>query len=122
MVNSAGKIPLNKFTHTIRAAQTVLQYGIGAMIDFPDQTLMTAAPDYWDDQILTIHDERLEKALGVSYFGMPGGKEEFSFGISYVRFPKWYFCPECRRFLPIEKWVAEYKKSPQNANWNIIHI
>ena len=110
MVNSAGKIPLNKFTHTIRAAQTVLQYGVGAMIDFPDQTLMAAAPDYWDDQILTIHDERLEKALGVSYFGMPGGKDEFSFGISYVRFPKWYFCPECRRFQPIEKWVAEYKK------------
>ncbi len=110
MVNSAGKIQLNKVTHTIRAAQTVLQYGVGAMIDFPDQTLMAAAPDYWDDQILTIHDERLEKALGVSYFGMPGGKEEFSFGISYVRFPKWYFCPECRRFLPIEKWVAEYIK------------
>jgi hypothetical protein len=31
---------------------------------------MAAAPDYWDDQILTIHDERLEKALNVSYFGM----------------------------------------------------
>lgn len=101
---------MNKVTHTIRAAQTVLQYGAGAMIDFPDQTLMAAAPDYWDDQILTIHDERLEKALGVSYFGMPGGKDEFSSGISYVRFPKWYFCPECRKFQPIEKWVAEYKK------------
>lgn len=110
MVNPVGKVPLNKITHTIRAAQAVLQYGVGAMIDFPDQTLMAAAPDYWDDQILTIHDERLEKALNVSYFGMPGGKDEFSFGISYVRFPRWYFCPECRRFQPIERWVAEYKK------------
>lgn len=110
MVNPVGKIQLSKVKHTIRAAQTVLQYGAGAMIDFPDQTLMAAAPDYWDDQVLTIHDERLEKALNVSYFGMPGGKDEFAYGISYVRFPKWYFCPECRRFQPIEKWATEYKK------------
>lgn len=111
MINPVDKIKLNKVTHTNRAAQTVLQYGVGAMIDFPDQTLMAAAPDYWDDQILTIHDERLEKALGVSYFGMPGGKDEFPFGISYVRFPRWYFCPECRRFQPIEKWIIEYKRA-----------
>lgn len=45
------RIPLSRVTHTIRAAQAVLQYGVGAMIDFPDQTLMTAAPEYWDETI-----------------------------------------------------------------------
>ena len=40
------------------------------MVDFPSQTLMTAAPEYWNDQIIRIHDERLEKSLGVRYFGM----------------------------------------------------
>ena len=104
------RIPLNRVTHTIRAAQAVLQYGVGAMIDFPDQTLMTAAPEYWDNKVVFIHDERLEKALQVTKFGMPGGKNEFPEGISYVRFPQWYFCPKCRRFQPIKQWVKEYRR------------
>lgn len=105
------KIPLNRTTHSVRAAQAVLQYGVGAMIDFPDQTLMCAAPEYWADKVIEIHDERLEKALKVDYFGMPGGKDEIQFrdGISYVRFPEWYFCPKCRKFQSLKKWYKEYK-------------
>ena len=84
---------LNRVTHSVRASQAVLQYGVGAMVDFPDQTLMTAAPEYWEDKVIQIHDERLEKALHVDYFGMPGGSDEPQFreGISYARFPEWYF-------------------------------
>lgn len=102
---------LNHITHSVRASQAVLQYGIGAMIDFPDQTLMTAAPEFWADKVVAIHDERLEKALSVDYFGMPGGKDEIQYadGISYVRFPKWYFCPKCRKFQTLDKWLSEYK-------------
>lgn len=107
------KIPLNSVTHSVRSAQAILQYGVGAMVDFPDQTLMTAAPEYWSDKVIKIHDERLEKALGVNYFGTPGGSDEPGFreGISYVRFPQWYFCPKCRRFQPIKQWYKEYQKS-----------
>ncbi len=106
------KVPLNKITHSVRASQAVLQYGVGAMVDFPDQTLMTAAPEYWQDQVVQIHDERLEKVLHVDYFGLPGGQDDphCGDGISYVRFPEWYFCPKCRRFQSIKDWVAEYKK------------
>lgn len=107
------KIPLNRVTHSVRSAQAILQYGVGAMVDFPDQTLMTAAPEYWSDKVIKIHDERLEKVLGVSYFGTPGGSDQPGFreGISYVRFPQWYFCPKCRRFQPIKEWYKEYKSS-----------
>lgn len=104
------KVQLNNITHTVRAAQAVLQYGVGAMVDFPDQTLMTSAPEYWGHQVVRIHDERLEKALKVDYFGMPGGKDEYRQGISYVRFPEWYFCPKCRRFQSLDKWVKEYQQ------------
>lgn len=45
-----AKVELNKVTHSVRAAQAVLQYGVGAMVDFPDQTLVTAAPEYWSGQ------------------------------------------------------------------------
>ena len=83
------------------------------MVDFPEQTLMTAAPETWDNSVIEIHDERLEKALGVDFLGMPGSKDEgkYQSGISYTRFPEWYFCPKCRRFQPISDWVKEYKAS-----------
>ena len=106
------KEQLNGFTHSVRAAQAVLQYGVGAMIDFPDQTLMTAAPEYWAENVMKIHDERLEKALNVDFFGMPGDRDEIKYreGISYARFPEWYFCPKCRKFMKITKWINEYKR------------
>lgn len=106
------KIRLNKVTHSVRASQAVLQYGVGAMVDFPDQTLMTAAPEYWQERVEQIHDERLEKALHVDYFGMPGNKDEskYSEGVSYARFPEWYFCPKCRRFQPISAWIDDYMR------------
>lgn len=103
MVNKIKeKVDLNKVTHSVRATQAVLQYGVGAMVDFPDQTLIMAAPEYWSGK-LRIDDERFAKALGVDYFAMP-------VDISYMRFPEWYFCPKCRKFQPITQWVNEYKK------------
>jgi len=112
------RVPLNRITHSVRASQAVLQYGVGAMIDFPNQTLMTAAPEFWQEQVIQIHDERLEKALHVDYFGLPGGRDDSHYreGISYVRFPEWYFCPKCRKFQPIKDWVAEYKKRTTQKN------
>ena len=99
----AKRIDLNKVTHSVRASQAVLQYGVGAMVDFPEQTLVTAAPETWIDPI-RIYDDRFAKALGVEYFGLPRN-------ISYSRFPKWYFCPRCKRFQPLEKWITEYRKT-----------
>lgn len=108
----------NKTAYSVRASQAVLQYGVGAMVDFRDRTLMTAAPEYWSCSVSHIRDERLEKILHVDYFGKPGDKDDVKFaeGISYVRFPEWYFCPSCRRFKPIGEWVTEYRaKSPKKA-------
>lgn len=57
-----AKIELNKVTHSVRAAQAVLQYGVGAMVDFPDQTLVTAAPEYWSGTT-RIYDDRFALSL-----------------------------------------------------------
>lgn len=107
----------NKIAYSVRASQAVLQYGVGAMVDFRDRTLMTAAPEYWGNSIEKIHDERLEKVLHVNYLGKPidVNGTNLSDGISYVRFPEWYFCPSCRRFQPIKKWVEEYKNNARRA-------
>ena len=100
------KYPLNKVTHSVRAAQAVLQYGVGAMVDFSDQTLVTGSPETWE-RYEKKYDDRFAKALGVDYFGLPTQ-------ISYERFPEWYFCPKCRKFQSIKRWIAEYKaNTPQ---------
>lgn len=116
----ARKVPLNRITHSVRASQAVLQYGVGAMVDFPNQTLMTAAPEYWQEQVVQIHDERLEKVLHVDYLGLPAGQDDphCHEGISYARFPEWYFCPKCRRFQSIHDWVSDYKKSANQKKLN----
>ena len=59
MLNEFEIIQLNKITHAVRASQAVLQYGVGAMVDFPEQTLMTAAPETWEGSVVEVHDERL---------------------------------------------------------------
>lgn len=107
------KKPIRKTGYSTRATQSILQYGVGSLVDFPDQTLMTAAPEYWNDCVSRIHDRRLEKALNIDYIGMPGtdpGNSNTKNGISYVRFPEWYFCPVCRRFQSLDKWIEEHKR------------
>lgn len=102
------KVNLPKVTHSIRAVQAVLQYGVGAMIDFPDQTLVTSAPEYWEEK-RNIYDDRLAKLLGVKHFAVPTK-------ISYSRFPEWYFCPKCRCFKPLEKWISLYHQRGRQQN------
>lgn len=108
MPNTMKRVELNRVTHSVRAAQSVLQYGVGAMVDFPDQTLVTAAPELWSGTT-RIYDDRFAKALGVDYFASPTN-------IAYARFPEWYFCPKCRKFQPIKKWISDYHKSARGRN------
>lgn len=120
MMYEYDKIQLNKITHSVRASQAVLQYGVGAMVDFPEQTLMTAAPETWEGSVVEIHDERLEKVLHVDFFGMPGSKDDgrYQSGIAYSRFPEWYFCPRCRSFKPLKEWINDYRTNPKCKKMN----
>lgn len=110
MTEIKTRIRMNDITHSVRRSQAVLQYGVGAMIDFPSQVLMTATSELWENPDI-IHDERLEKLLGVSEFITPS-----DCGIPFVRFPRWYFCPKCRKFKPIEEWQKEYKAKSARKN------
>lgn len=98
------KKDLDKVSHSVRASQAVLQYGVGAMVDFPTQTLVTSAPEEWDKKAyIPINDERLAKILRVNGFRLP-------LKVAYERFPKWYFCPKCRKFMTIDDWIKEKKE------------
>ena len=102
------KVFLNKVTHTVRTAQAVLQYGVGAMVDFPDQTLMTAAPEYWDDKIIHIHDERLENDMWIL-----ACRGRTSFGKEYLTCV--FLVLKCRRFQPLVKWVKNTGIKPRRS-------
>lgn len=69
---------MDQITHSVRRSQAVLQYGVGAMIDFPSQVLMTALPEEWKNPEV-IHDERLEKLLGVHRFITPSDSDNGGF-------------------------------------------
>ena len=47
MNNISNSFRLNKNTHTVRFGQALAPFGAGCMVDFKDQTLMAAAPEYW---------------------------------------------------------------------------
>lgn len=92
--------------YKVRLSQIITTYGPGAIIDFVDQPLMTATPKEWR-LFNIIHDERLEKVLGVDEFRLHKSSDS-GVGVPFVRFPSWYFCPKCKRFQPISQWEKEY--------------
>ncbi|WP_296828438.1 DrmB family protein [uncultured Megasphaera sp.] len=102
---------LDKKKYSVRANQLVHQFGVGAMINFSDQVLMCAAPEYWESDVTPIHDKRLEDRLGVKYFGLPTENEDDDgwHRMAYVRFPQWYYCPKCKRLQPMDAWVRDYR-------------
>lgn len=68
---------------------------------------MTAKPESWENTAC-IHDERLEKNLNVTHFRGFNTDREYPI-VSYVRFPRWYFCPKCRTFCDIDEWKKKYE-------------
>lgn len=107
--NVEREISMNAKTHNMRSGQAITPFGTGAMVDFIDQTLMAAAPEHWGKGKV-IHDERLEKVLGVDEFKTPLSSDEYRRGLPFVRFPEWYFCPNCRKFKPISEWESDYRR------------
>ena len=110
-----------------RASQGIVPFGVGAMIDFPDDTLMMAGLDAWPTAQSSSEDlldatrvtdgrlaDRLTVRMGrpITYFVSPvlaPERQGFTTKIQtdrafmpFVRFPNWHYCPRCRRmkFVP----------------------
>ena len=112
-----------------RSSQGVVPFGVGAIIDFANESLMTAGLDAWPyevvDQALRaeilkasqVLDGRLARRLQIElgrpidFFLSPTQAPEYGPGqavrfdrapMPFVRFPNWYFCPRCRilKYIP----------------------
>ena len=85
---------------TIRRGQVVSPFGVGAILDIGPESFVVADISRWDrDGLSRIPDSRLEDKLR-SPIRTPSGKEGES-SVAISRFPRWHFCPKCRRMRRI---------------------
>ncbi|WP_329209515.1 DUF1998 domain-containing protein [Streptomyces sp. NBC_01708] len=93
----------------VRQAQTVMPFGVGAVLDIQGESFVAAGIEAWPYKGKTpVESARLAARLGVTgFFAAPHtlndryDKTEQP-GAPYVRFPGWLFCGACRamvRFL-----------------------
>ena len=88
---------------SIRRSATVSPFGVGAIYDFGDESLVAMDISCWRGRGDKIHLPRLEKELGVNHFLMaPVVRNQYApnpWKVPYHRFPQWLFCPTCRRMI-----------------------
>lgn len=93
----------------IRRSQLIVPFGVGAIVNMPNESLMLCSIDKWSEFAgEKIYDERLQKYLRVKYFNMPASKNKYPKGLPFVRFPKWFHCPKCRSLKPFEEWKERW--------------
>lgn len=111
-----NRVPLDKYRYSVRLSQLITTFGPGAIIDFVDQPLMTADHNKWKYPE-KIYEERLQTQLQgknningiVNGFIIPQDSDS-KYNVPFVRFPSWYYCPMCRRFMKIDQWEREYEE------------
>lgn len=95
-----------------RRSQLISTFGVGSMFPAPEQSLMICGIDEWfKDRCPEIAEPRLAKSLNVSTLRSPSAGRTRG-DIPVVRFPRYFFCPECRR---LDEWrrFDTSKKSPR---------
>ncbi|MFE7411036.1 DrmB family protein [Streptomyces laurentii] len=87
----------------VRRAQTIVPFGVGGIIDLRGESFVAADIRSWAKAAERVESPRLAAKLRVEGFRsapvIPSGKAAYASrtGPSYVRFPKWLFCPQCRQ-------------------------
>lgn len=86
----------------VRRAQTIVPFGVGGIIDLRGESFVAADIRSWAAHGERVESSRLARKLRVDGFRsapvVPSGKAAYAtrIGPTYVRFPKWLFCPQCR--------------------------
>ena len=96
---------------SLRSSQLISPYGPGAIVDIGDESLLLTDLRDWPANLPTIYMPRLITELGVGLLKSPPAVSGFAKkgprnAIKTIRFPRWMFCPKCRR---MEMW--SYEKS-----------
>ena len=89
---------------SFRSSQLISPYGTGAIVDIGDESLMLTDLKGWPRYLEDISLDRLARELGVRSLKAPPTAAEFSRSkankaVESIRFPRWMFCPSCRRMV-----------------------
>lgn len=113
----------------LRQGQIISTFGCGAIVDLPGESAIIAGTDYWnfgqDESNFHLNEENLQQYLGVDFFKKPPERfDENGFstglGIPAFRFPKWMYCPKCKRLAPETKFIFTGKPKCQNCRVRLV--
>ncbi len=120
--------PRQKHVGEIRTSQLVTSYGVGAMVDFKEESVILAEADGWlsskeADKKRIIHCRSLEKVLEKKYFVTPKwdpsphpayeSKDYKSRDIAAYRFPTILYCPNCKRLVMSQTLAGNRSSAPK---------
>ncbi|WP_405925842.1 DrmB family protein [Streptomyces sp. NBC_00035] len=97
----------------VRQAQTVLPFGVGAVLDVQGESFVAAGIENWPQVKTPVPSERLAARLGVTgFYAAPHTLNDRYDqpdrpGVPYVRFPGWLFCGACRAMV---RFLREHEK------------
>ncbi|WP_411689267.1 DrmB family protein [Acinetobacter indicus] len=97
-----------------RSSQLISPFGPGCIIELGEESLILVDPQLWPKKLEEIKLDRLTKEVGVWALKKPpvikGISEKLTKDNSLmaVRFPKWMFCPRCRK---LELWRKDIGKT-----------
>jgi hypothetical protein len=100
--------------------------GVGSIIDTPDASIIIETFDKWGypnfyDQEIKKHiilDDRLVNRLRVRFpklrhlVSIPVKEDGWRTAVQPQAnyFPKWFYCPRCKRFMPLKQWKDHWKE------------
>lgn len=95
-----------------RSSQLITPFGPGSIIELGDESLALSDPIHWPKRLEEIKLERLSREAGVWALKKPpvmNKRDEAGphNALMAVRFPKWMFCPRCKR---MELWKKDTGK------------
>jgi hypothetical protein len=101
-------------TLRVRQSQTVLPFGVGAVLDVQGESFVATGIDAWPAKgPQRVESPRLARRLGVTGFfsAPPTANDRYdrpdAAGAPYIRFPGWLFCGACRA---MKRWrIADEK-------------
>jgi hypothetical protein len=124
----SGSVMKKSEVGELRPSQLLLTFGVGAIVDLPNMSVMVMGLDDWPVRNSTeIGEERLlrsvQNVLGAQVLKLvtpPRGEETSSsqtnwfdeshqIGVPVAPFPRWMVCPRCRLLAPISSGLFEPK-------------
>lgn len=97
---------------SIRAAQLVSPFGPGAVVDLGNESFTCVDISRWPaGECPALQDNPLQRALGKTIRRPP--LEDQAGQVPFSRFPRWLFCPSCRRlynYMPVNDEANEFRQ------------